>query len=252
MDKRRDIIKQYVIKHESATIEELRSLFPDKSTMTIRRDLDYLQGEGVLIRTHGGARVNPAVTRSEAFYGIREIENAREKDIIASKAVHLLLGLKSLYLDAGTTVMALMRRIETLQDISVITHGVNIALEAASKSRITQVTVLGGAVSPKSLAASGNTTVTQLSGMNIDTAVMSSSGFTPESGFTNGNMSECELKRAVISKSHRVIMLMDSSKIGNSLLYTFARPEDIDILVTDRALSPELQAIFEQAGVTVL
>lgn len=251
MQQRREQIRDYIIAHETATIEELRSFFPDKSAMTIRRDLDTLQEQGIVIRTYGGARINPAYARSEPFYEIREIEDSQEKEIVAQKAIHLVFGLKSLYLDAGSTAMALARRLSGMHELSLITNSVNIAHEVLTKPRPPQVTVIGGVASPRNLASTGSISLKQIESMNIDTAIMGASGFTLENGFTNGNANESELKRLVISKAHKVIMIMNSSKIGRSMLYTFARPEDIDILVTDKPLPPDMLRVFEEAGVSV-
>ena len=81
----------------------------------------------------------------------------------------------------------------------------------------------------------------QLANLNIDTAFLATSGFDKKAGFSVGTKADAMLKRAVIARSRRVVMLLDSSKIGAAMPFTFAKPEDIDILVTDKGLPSSLR-----------
>ena len=252
MDERKEFIRAYILLHGSASIAELNSYFPDKSAMTIRRDLSALEEAGVLIRTHGGARVNPAYAGNEPSFDLREVEDSKGKRAVAKKARELAAGLRSVYLDAGTTVTAFAREIEKVEEMTVITNGVNIAHELMMKPRPPQLTLLGGRVNGRTLAVSGGSALRQIEGMNIDTAFMSTTGFAPQTGFTGNDLAECELKRAVIAKANRVIMPMTSVKRERSMLYTFAQAEDIDYLVTDEPPEEEAAALLKNAGVTVL
>lgn len=244
-------MREYIIRRGDVTIDELAALFPERSVMTIRRDLDYFEANGLVIRTYGGAKLNPLAFKShEDYYSIREVENAAAKAEIAKKAVGLLSGERAVYIDAGTTAMAFARALPD-REIIIITPGVNIALELLSRKRPMSVTVAGGNLNPRSLSASGAQTVDSLRGINIDTAVMSTSGFSFENGFTNGIMQECEVKSAVIAKARRVIMLMDSSKLEKSLPYTFARLTDIHALVTDGALPLDAADRIKTEGINI-
>ena len=91
-----------------------------------------------------------------------------------------------------------------------------------------------------------------LSGVNIDTAFMAASGFSLQNGFTSGTYSECELKKEVLKSASNIIMLMDSSKIGKSLPYTFGTLDDIDILISDGKLPDEILEAAKQSGTEVI
>ena len=251
MEQRRSTIKEFITRHGEASIDQLMELLPDFSAMTIRRDLDFLETQGVLIRTHGGARLNPAGPGREDIYGLREAVHIEEKEIIAHKAAALVNPGSTMYIDAGTTCMAFAR---SISDVSapIITNGANIAVELALRCKNTPVHMLGGQLNPLSLAVSGSTAIRNLSGINIDTAFMSTSGFSPDGGFTNGILQEYELKSAVISKSRRVIMLADDSKYNKNLLYTFARAADIHIFVTNRTPPAEFARYLEEAGTKIV
>lgn len=232
MEERRRAIQNYLLTHGRATVEELNVLFPGTSAMTIRRDLDYLEQIGAVIRVHGGAMLNPARTTQEAQYGVREVENPEGKLRIAQKAAELLGDTRSVYIDAGTTCMELARMLVD-RNLLVTTPAANIGAQLASHNPHMTVTQLGGVVNPRSLAASGMQSLEQIKHINIDLAVMCTSGYSAESGFSNGHIDEAELKRTVIAKARRVILLIDRDKFGRTLPYTFAWPDDVDLLVCD-------------------
>ena len=81
---------------------------------------------------------------------------------------------------------------------------------------------------------------------------MSPSGFSLRTGFTSGSQSESLLKRAVIAKAAKVVMLMDNSKIGRSLPFTFANLSDIDLLICDSPLPHDVAAELSAQGVEVI
>ncbi|MCL2544988.1 MAG: DeoR/GlpR transcriptional regulator, partial [Clostridia bacterium] len=91
-----------------------------------------------------------------------------------------------------------------------------------------------------------------LRSLNIDIAFMGASGFSEAGGFTAGEHAECALKRLVLEKAGRVILLMDSSKIGKNMPHTFARPSEIHILVTDTGLPASVEARLQAEGVEVV
>ena len=87
--------------------------------------------------------------------------------------------------------------------------------------------------------------------VNIDTAVLSTTGYSEKGGFSVGSYTECMLKRKVIQKAGRVILLMDRSKLGRTLPFTFAELEDIDVFICDGPL-PQLRAAAQAAHVELV
>ena len=234
-------------------LQKLKELFPDVSAMTLRRDLINLENEGYIIRTYGGAvsvkKVN-VTQREEDAYSIRMTENVEAKMKIAEKAVSMVETGRSIYFDAGSTLMCLASIIPD-ECSSILTSGANIALELVKKLRPSVVT-LGGQMNRNTLSTSGPYANSILDMVNIDLAFMSASGFSVDSGFTVGNIYECELKRKVVNKAKKVIMLMDSSKINKNLPFTYATLEDIDIWVCEKLLPEDLMTELKKNNVELI
>ena len=230
---RREKLLQMIRSRGYISLKELEHAFPEVSTMTLRRDLQLLDDRGLAIRVRKGARSVQALPKEEIepVYDMRAIVNLEAKERVAAAAVRLLEPGRSLFLDAGTTVMRLARALPD-ENFSIITYAPNVGLEVA-KRRKPSVFLLGGRLLKENLTLVGGMASSMLDTFNIDTAVMSCSGFTMESGFTCGNHDECELKQKVIAKARRVIMLMDGAKIGKSLPLTFAQAGQVSELVTD-------------------
>jgi DeoR/GlpR family transcriptional regulator of sugar metabolism len=157
---------------------------------------------------------------------------------------------RSVYLDAGSTIMAFARELPD-ENYSIITSGANIALELLKKSN-TSVFVLGGLMNRNTLSMSGPSAVTSLDTINIDLAFMAASGFSIENGFTVSNLYESDLKRKVVSRANKVIMLVDSSKTGRDLLFTYAYLKDIDIWICEQPLPPDIEKEARKAGVEII
>ena len=132
---------------------------------------------------------------------------------------------------------------------AVLTSGVNTALEL-TKNPKHSVTLLGGHLNHNTLSCGGAQAIGYLG--TINTAVMATSGFSLEYGFTSGSYTDTEVKRAVISRARRTIMLVDSSKIGRSLPTTFAHLEDVQVIVTDARPADDIVAACEAAGVQLV
>ena len=252
-NERRSQIKAYISEHKSARIEDLAKQNPDVSLMTLRRDLAALEEEGFLVRVRGGAYINstPPATQAEDLYSRREISNVEAKTIICEKALPFLEEKRSIFFDAGTTLMTLVRRIPD-QDLVVFTSAPNIAMEIVMRTTMPQVSLLGGSLSRNTISCSGHLTLEYLRSINIDVAFMATSGYSVENGFSSGNPYEASIKTEIIRKAHKVIMLMSSDKVGRNLPYTFARMEDIDVLICEQEPEPDVMAAARQGGVTVL
>ena len=111
---------------------------------------------------------------------------------------------------------------------------------------------MGGRFNRDTIAVAGISAIEQVNSINIDTAVMATSGFSIDCGFTSGEYDEVQLKKAVIKRARKVIVVMDSSKLGKALQYTFAGLEDIDMIVLDKAPDDETLAHCQKYGVTVI
>ncbi|MDR0314911.1 MAG: DeoR/GlpR family DNA-binding transcription regulator [Oscillospiraceae bacterium] len=232
---------------------DLSLRFPDVSVMTLRRDLKALENGGVILRTRGGAVSVKKLsdgTGEENAYSMRAREHLNQKKEIAGKALQYVQKGKSMYFDSGSTIMALAEIMPDNQ-YSIITSGTNIAQKLVQNNK-TSVMMLGGTVNANTLSVSGPHSISFIESVNIDLAFMSASAFSAENGFTVSNIYECELKRKVIDRAKKVIMLMDSGKFDNELLFTVSPLTSVDILVTDSGLPAHMREAIEKSAVTLI
>jgi DeoR/GlpR family transcriptional regulator of sugar metabolism len=231
---RRSQILQILDSKGEVQLQQLKETFPEVSVMTLRRDLISLENDGYAIRTYGGAvssKKLQVMSGEEDAYSRRAAENVEGKVIISQKALPMVESGRSIYFDAGSTIMCLARVLPD-DNYSIVTSGVNIGLELIKKQRISVVT-LGGSINRNTLSVSGPDAAAIIDRINIDIAFMAASGFSIDSGFTVSNIYECELKRKVVNRAKKVIMLMDVTKINKNLPFTYAGLKDIDTWICD-------------------
>lgn len=251
MNERQQKINDYIQTKSEVSLSALKELVPDVSEMTIRRDLEALENSGRIVRIHGGARSVKAINMLvEDVFSKRSAANVEKKRMLCEKALSYIEDNSSVYIDAGSTTMNLAEMMPD-KNLLISTCGLNIAAELL-KQKNCKVNLLGGEVNKNSISTYGPGARGAIENINIDVAFIASTAFSEKSGFSCGNVHDCELKREVLQRATLRIMLMDSSKIGNVMPYTFARPEDIDILITDDGISNELRSFFIEKGTKVL
>jgi DeoR/GlpR family transcriptional regulator of sugar metabolism len=252
-DRQEKIVEMMENGKSEITLKELKETFDTVSDMTLRRDLITLEKEGFLIRAYGkaikAAKVS-GILKQEDDYSIRASENTQGKQAIAEAALTFAEKGRSVFLDAGTTIMCLARLLDD-DNYSILTNGLNIAVELVKKNRIS-VVVLGGQVGRNSLSASGPYADSFVENINIDIAFMASSGFSLESGFTVGNIYECELKRKIVKRARKVILLMDTSKINKNLPFTYGTLKDIDVWITEKPLPDDIAGEAQNRNVEMI
>ncbi|HBQ64845.1 MAG TPA: DeoR/GlpR transcriptional regulator [Clostridiales bacterium] len=249
---RKDKIRTYIEQQGSVRISDLEVLYPNISGMTIRRDLFALESEGCIRRVRGGAKAIPRGSGlKEDVYSQRISRNTEAKKKIAQNAMQFIETGRSIYIDSGTTTAILAKMIPDA-DYSIITSGPNIGMDLTLGHSNSRVTLIGGQLNRSNLTVSGPGSLHFLKDLNIDIAFVATTGFSLKSGFTNGDYNECELKKVVIRKAGRVIMLMDSTKIGRNLPFTFATLREVDILITDSELPPEYRDAAKKYNVRVI
>lgn len=241
MEARRNAIFEIIEQKGEVSLKELEKLFPQYSSMTMRRDLDFLEGEGKIVKIKGGAKSITHLSRGRLFssfedeYSKREQINSDKKLIIAKKAISLLESDRSLFLDAGSTMM-LMAKNMPQEKFFVVTNGINVAMEILKNTQAV-INLIGGEISRNNLCLSGAGALEHLNNLNFDIAFLGVSCFSAENGFTNADAEQCEIKKLAAKKAKKTVVLMDSSKIGRSMPYTFCRLSDIDVLISE--ISPK-------------
>ncbi len=248
---RRTVIRELLAEKPFISLRELEERFPEVSSMTLRRDIEFFEKQGDAIKVRGGARSMKFITTSmEGSFQQRMRENMTVKEKIARCAIDLIETGRSLFLDSGTTVLTLAALLPDERH-TVITTGPNIALELIKKNRPI-VNLVGGMVNRGNLSILGNQALRFLDDINIDIAFIVPSGLSLKDGFTSGNYSECELKSLVVKKARRVVVLLDTAKLDRSLPFTFCNLDKVHTIVTDNYLPDDLTAAAEAAGVEII
>jgi DeoR/GlpR family transcriptional regulator of sugar metabolism len=219
------------------------------SVVTIRKDLDDLEREGLLQRTFGGAVFSHRSRFNKSFLE-RAGLHRREKRAIAAAALDYVKDGDTIILDAGTTTLALAQLLkQQVKSAFIITCSVPVALELSSAGY--DILLLGGMVRNKSLALLGRETLAVLDRYRADKAFLGSSGFTAENGHTTPNPDDAQIKEAIMRVSEEIYVLVDSSKYGDQCLTRFADLRDVDLTITDSHLSKNKAKALEAAGATL-
>ena len=206
----------------------------DVSLETVRRDLGVLEKRGMLRRTHGGA-VPVERVRFEPEVSERQAAQVAEKARIAEAALEFLPERGTVALDAGTTTAALAELLPAGRELTVLTNCLPIASALASNPS-TKVVISGGRVRARTLATVDDAAARFLEDFAPDVAFIGANGVSAGRGLTTPDEAEAAAKKALVRGAGRVIALADHTKVGREHFVRFARPEEVDVLITDSGL----------------
>lgn len=236
------------------TVQDLAAHF-GVSIDTVRRDLDQLDREGILIRTHGGAiSAADGQIRDRALDERLRMQVA-EKEMIADIAAGLIEDGDVIMLNAGTTTLAVARALRNHRDLTIATNNLRIPAEI-SPTAFRDLYVFGGAVRSITQATTGPVSFAVMPGgaeidIRCDLALIAV-GAMDTGGVSTTNLGDAAMMTEMISKAERTAILADSSKIGRRLFAQVATLERVDYLITDTPPPPEYAAALMQANVTLL
>src|SRR5215212_5667236 len=175
LERRREQILAYLSQHDRTSVGDL-SLVLGVSEVTVRKDLDQLEAQGLLTRVHGGAVVSGR-GRLEMFFAAREQEHLEEKRRIAQAAAALIQSGQRIFLDASTTALQVARLIKDREDLIVVTNGLYIALELTFSDNITTI-VVGGTMRHRSSSLIGNLNINSMQRLRLDIGLFGARGVT--------------------------------------------------------------------------
>ena len=244
-------IAELLDKRGKLSLEQLEEYFPNVSQMTLRRDLFQLEQEGKVIRIRGGAMsVREVEKTSGSPYTKKTTIHTDEKIVIAQKAAELIDEGASIFIDSGTTALYLVKEMAD-KPCNIFTNGLAVATELAKKKNVV-VNLLGGQLIKENRSTASSFSSLYFTDTNFELAIISAAAFTSENGFSCSSQVEAELLRVICKKAKFLYMMLDSSKIGKIKPYTFARPEDINVLITDDKFPEDLKAQFKEKDIVVI
>lgn len=234
------------------SVVELGALF-DVSEMTIRRDLLELEQAGLVRRVHGGA--TRSIGRAyEPPFRMRQSTAEASKRAIARAASALIGEGDAIGLDVGSTVLEMVPEFVDVDNLTVVTASLRVANRVAelhALERSVRLILTGGIARADELSLVGQKAVDFYRSIRLDKAFISIGGISVESGATEFNVDDADVKRAMINSAREVILLADASKFAQT---GFAHVMDLDRvsrIITDSGANPEAVAAIRALGVLV-
>jgi DeoR family transcriptional regulator of aga operon len=220
------------------------------SLASVRRDLQLLEDQHLLSRTHGGAVSTGVLYELPMRY--RGGRHQEEKRQIAKAAAALVTdGVVSVALSGGTTTTEVARVLATRSGLKVVTNAINIASELALRPQIGLV-VCGGTARPESHELVGPLAEQMLSRLNVDIAFVGVDGITATAGLTTHHEVEAATNHAMIRIAARVVVVTDGSKVGRRSFAEIAGLDEIDDLITDASADADECRRIQDANVRVV
>jgi DeoR family transcriptional regulator of aga operon len=214
------------------------------SQATIRRDLDVLEKQRLVSRTHGGATTNAAF--NDLPLGYKTAQDLTEKRQIARQGLEFLRGARVIGMTGGTTVTEFARLLLDRDGLTVVTNALNIATDLVANPGL-RVFAAGGEVRGSSHETVGPPAEAFLSDYNIDVAFLGVDGVDGESGCTNYDPVGARVNAVLQQRARMSVVLADATKISRVALAQVCAMSQVDVLITDsRAPQAALDQIRRQ------
>lgn len=214
---------------------------------TVRRDLESLAQDGLLIKVRGGA-----IPHSPNPYSFKERIHLHEKDkqLMAQKALSLLKNGQTIILDGGTSTLMLVKLFPASLQLTVITNSVPIVAQLMEHPGV-EVIFTGGRIFKNSQVASGTDTIRMFRKVRADLCFLGICSLHPIVGVTGLDLEEAEVKSAMVESANRVVALATSDKMGTAEPFKVCEITDIDTIITDQPEETSLQP-YINLGIQVL
>lgn len=247
-ERRREQILEYLSARDRAAVGELSQVL-GVSEVTVRKDLDALETQGLLLRVHGGAMASGR-GRLELHFAAREHAHREEKRRIAQAAAALVQSGMYIFLDGSTTSLHVARLLKDREELTVVTNGLYNALELNFSAGITTI-VVGGTMRHRSSSLVGSLSADLLQRLRVDIGFFGARAVTGHDGMMESDLEEAQLKQRLVQACAVVVGIVDSSKFGNTTFSIFALPHEIDRIITDEAAPAEAVKELRAHDITV-
>lgn len=217
--------------------------------MTIRRDLELLEGKGLIERIHGGAIYNDRIGLEPQF-DQKSVLRQEEKRAIGALAATLVEEGDMVFVNSGSTTIEFLKQLDVPR-VKVITNNPLAAIHARSESL--NVILTGGELRRESFTLVGELAVKAIKGAYANKAVIGVDGFSIKYGLTNSTQAESWINRLMIMNTHgSVILVADSSKLGRVANFKTSPLSSVSLIVTDSGIDPANLEEFDRLGIKVL
>lgn len=246
-ERRREQLLNLLGSRDRASVGELSQEL-GVSEVTIRKDLDALEAQGLLVRMHGGAMASGR-GRLELHFATREQQYLDEKRRIAQAAARLVQPGQRIFLDASTTALQVARLLKDRENLIVVTNGLYTALELTFSAGVTTI-VVGGTMRRRSSSLVGSLSADLLQRMRVDIGFFGARAVSAD-GLMEGDLDEAQLKQRMVQVSALTVGLADASKFGSTAFSVFALPHEIGRVITDQRAPAQIVEALRARDVTV-
>lgn len=243
----------FIYEHGQVAVSELAEHF-SVSADTIRRDLDDLDSENIIIRTHGGAISPNIVPKPDTGIDVRLRVQTSKKDLIGAIAASLVQDNSVVIMNAGTTILAVARHLSNHNGLTIATNNLQLTKDLQPKC-YRALHIFGGSVLHTSQATIGPVSFQALGGGDVDIqcnlALIAVGGISID-GFSVSNLAEASMLKEMMNKSEKVAILADSTKNGARLFAQLADLGRADYFITDSNPPADLSEALKKHKVQVL
>jgi DeoR family fructose operon transcriptional repressor len=251
---RRAALVDHVGRHGQVTVAQLAERF-DVSIDTVRRDLDQLDAEGQLIRTHGGAVSTSSTAPKDSGLDVRLRMQVEEKEAIARRAIELVPNGSVVMLNGGTTNLAVARNLRDHRDLTIATNNLRVPAEIPADV-YRDLYVFGGSVRSITQTTTGPVSF-QVVGNGEQIAVQAdlaliAVGAVSAAGYSTSNLGDAAMMAAMMDQATKVAVLADSTKLGRRLFAQVAELARADYFICETRPPDDIAAVLEAGGVEIL
>jgi DeoR family transcriptional regulator of aga operon/DeoR family fructose operon transcriptional repressor len=244
--------QQHIMAHLNcngrASVSELSLMF-GVSEVTIRADLQALASGDLIVRTHGGAVLAPRAP--ELSLTLRRQQQVDAKERIGAAAAEFVANGDAVFLDASSTALALAHFLRQRRDLTILTHSLVVAQSMLDTPGVT-VVMTGGTLQRETVSLMGTDGLAILRKYNLKTGFFGAHGLSFPEGLTDVSAGEAEVKRQVVALCRQVVALIDATKWGRVGPASFARPQDLHVIITDAQAPAELVEQARTLGTRVM
>lgn len=240
---------EYIEANTSAQIHELAEKF-HVSEATVRRDLDDLDHQGVLRRTHGGAMKVDKSTSYESAYNERMKLMLTEKHRIAERAARMVHPGETVMISAGTTTYFIAQVLSHLDDLTLITNDLYIASQIVLPHTSTLIVTGGTRLSGKQ-GLTGPVAEHMLWNTHVDIAFVGADGVDPIGAITSVSFDDVSVKRLMLKSAARGVIVADHTKLGRVAMARTCEFNEVSMVLTDQGADPILLEKFKKANIAL-
>ena len=244
-DQRRELLLKHLRRDGVLSVQQITQLF-GVSHMTVRRDITELESRGLVFTVPGGVRIASRLRAEPSFHDKSVVEQP-QKQAMAQAAAELVQDGMTVYLDAGTTLLAMVPHLAEHAELTVVTNDFG-AVEQLFPARHLTVLHIGGRVEPDNHSSVGRLAAATVRQLGFDLAFISASSWDLVRGVTTPSEPKVEVKQAAMAAAQQSVLVTGSSKYGTFGMYKVADLDAFDTVVTDAGLTEAAAQAVRGAG----